>query len=153
VPDHLTPAGRSRVMSAIRSSNTKPELALRAALRQRGLAGYRLHVRDLPGMPDVAYTRWRVAVFVDGAFWHGHPDHFNPETANDYWRTKIARTQARDEAATRTLEAAGWQVLRAWDLEVRTAIDEVCERIEQALHAAGHPTAVPPQSHGASGAA
>jgi DNA mismatch endonuclease, patch repair protein len=79
-------------MAAIRSKNTKPELALRIALRRAGATGYRLHRRDLPGRPDVAFMRWKVAVFVDGVFWHGHPDFWDPDTASsDYWRTKISR--------------------------------------------------------------
>ncbi len=74
--DHLSPEGRSRNMAAIRSKDTKPELAMRAALRRAGATGYRLHRRDIPGRPDAAFIRWKVAVFVDGAFWHGHPDHW-----------------------------------------------------------------------------
>lgn len=139
MPDHLSTAGRSRVMAAIRSSDTKPELALRAELRRRGLTGYRLHRRDLPGTPDLAYVRWHVAVFVDGVFWHGHPEHFNPCPASDYWRTKIARTQQRDAAASRDLLATGWQVVRAWDLEVRSGVGGVADRVELALQAAGRP--------------
>jgi len=76
------------------------------------LTGYRLHRRDLPGKPDLAYVRWHVAVFVDGVFWHGHPDHFNSTIASDYWREKIARTQERDATADRDLLAAGLQVVR-----------------------------------------
>lgn len=144
MPDHLSPAGRSRVMAAIRSSNTQPELVLRAALRRRGLIGYRVHLRHLPGRPDVAYTRWRVAIFVDGAFWHGHPDHFNPVGATDYWKTKIERTRQRDRTATQALEGAGWHVVRVWDLDVATDLDGVCRGVEQALRAAGHPAASQP---------
>jgi DNA mismatch endonuclease (patch repair protein) len=94
-------------MAAIRSTNTGPERALRAALRERGATGYRIHLRSLPGRPDVAFTRWKVAVFVDGAFWHGHPDHFNPATATEYWRDKIKRTQERDRQADEALGAPG----------------------------------------------
>jgi DNA mismatch endonuclease (patch repair protein) len=135
--DHLTVAGRSRVMASIRSKDTKPELAVRSALRRRGMSGYRLHVAALPGRPDIAFTRWRVAVFLDGAFWHGHPAHFNSAAASEYWRAKIARTQERDLLANQNLEAAGWTVLRFWDFEVKEYLDELVDKIEGALRAAG----------------
>lgn len=124
-------------MAAIRSTNTKPELALRAALRAAGASGYRVHLRTLPGKPDVAFTRWRIAVFVDGAFWHGHPDHFNPATASQYWRDKIARTQERDRQADRSLEAAGWTVVRFWDFELRNNPVEQIGKVLAALAKAG----------------
>ena len=87
--DHLTPAARSRVMSRIRARNTGPELALRRALAAGGLRGWRCHVRWLPGRPDIAFTRWKVALFVDGCFWHGHPDFFTPGKSGGYWDAKI----------------------------------------------------------------
>lgn len=135
--DHLTPAGRSRNMAAIRSTDTRPELDLRAALRSVGATGYRVHLRTLPGKPDVAFTRWRVAVFVDGAFWHGHPSHFKSANASSYWRDKIARTQERDRAADRSLEAAGWTVVRFWDFELQDNPDGQVRRILDALAQAG----------------
>lgn len=85
----MSPDVRYRVMSSIRKTDTKPELALRRALRRHGITGYRLHARSIPGCPDVAFTRWRVAVFVDGVFWHGHPDYFQPGTKSPYWDAKI----------------------------------------------------------------
>jgi DNA mismatch endonuclease, patch repair protein len=135
--DHLSREGRSRVMAAIRAKNTKPELALRQALRQAGAVGYRVHLRTLPGRPDIAYTRWRVAVFVDGVFWHGHPDHFKPETASPYWRDKIARNRERDRMADTALKAAGWTVVRMWDLEVKGQPEAAAERVIRPLRMAG----------------
>lgn len=116
--DHLSKEGRSRNMAAIRSKNTKPEIALRMALRQLGYSGYRLHRKDIPGRPDIAFVGRRVAVFVDGAYWHGHPDHWHPESASEYWMTKITRNQERDRAANEKLVSQGWQVIRLWDFEV-----------------------------------
>jgi DNA mismatch endonuclease (patch repair protein) len=115
--DHLSPQGRSRNMAAIQSKNTKPERLLREELRRIGLTGYRIHPKVLPGKPDIAYTKWKVAVFTDGAYWHGHPEHTRAD-ASDYWRTKIARTQERDRIADDTLRSAGWTVLRLWDFDV-----------------------------------
>ncbi|WP_232517788.1 very short patch repair endonuclease [Mycobacterium intracellulare] len=136
--DHLSPQGRSRNMAAIRSKNTKPELALRKALREAGATGYRLHRKDVPGRPDLVFTRWKVAVFVDGVFWHGHPDHWNPETASsDYWRTKIARNIERDRAADAALSDMGWQVVRMWDQDVKADIGGCVDRVRQALAASG----------------
>jgi DNA mismatch endonuclease (patch repair protein) len=124
-------------MAAIRSTNTKPELALRAALRLAGATGYRIHLRTLLGKPDVAFTRWRVAVFVDGAFWHGHPDHFNPATASQYWRDKIARTQERDRQADQSLRDAGWRVVHFWDFELNEEPDMQIKKVLDALTEAG----------------
>lgn len=135
--DHLTTGGRSRVMASIHAVNTKPELAIRRELRLAGATGYRLHLRSLPGRPDVAFTRWRVAVFVDGVFWHGHPDHFNPVTASDYWRAKIARTQERDGKADAALASRGWAVVHIWDLEVKKDAPVAAGRILECLRAAG----------------
>ena len=138
VADHLSREGRSRNMAAIRAKNTKPELALRAALREAGATGYRLHRKDIPGRPDVAFIRWGVAVFVDGVFWHGHPDHWNPEKApSDYWRNKIARNIERDRAADAALPEMGWTVVRMWDQEVKADVAECARRITDALSVRG----------------
>ena len=136
--DHLSKEGRSRNMAAIRSTNTKPELALRSALRAAGLNGYRLHRKDLPGRPDIAFIRWKVAVFVDGVFWHGHPDHWNPEkAASDYWREKIARNIQRDRETDTKLNDLGWTVVRIWDQDIRTDLRGCAERVLVALRDAG----------------
>lgn len=136
--DHLSPAGRSRVMAAIRSKNTKPELALRHALRTAGATGYRIHRKDLPGNPDIAFIRWKVAVFVDGVFWHGHPDHWNPEkAASAYWRQKIAGNIARDKRATDDLRARGWNVIRIWDQDVKSDLPYCTQLVTAALLAGG----------------
>lgn len=125
-------------MAAIRAKNTQAELALRAALRQIGATGYRLHRKDIPGRPDIAFIRWKVAVFVDGVFWHGHPDHWNPEkAASDYWRTKIARNMERDRAADALLHEQGWAVVRVWDQDVKADLDGCTQRVAAALAASG----------------
>jgi DNA mismatch endonuclease, patch repair protein len=131
--DFLSKETRSRVMSRIRSKNTGPEMALRRALHQCGVRGWRCHPRSVPGKPDIAFTRWRVAVFVDGCFWHGHPDHFTPGKSGSYWDTKIARTKERDRIANETLDAAGWRVLRFWDFEVEGDLSQVRDRVCEVL--------------------
>jgi len=127
-------------MARIRSKDTKPELAIRQGLFALGVRGWRCHTRALPGRPDLAFTRWRVAVFVDGAFWHGHPDHFTFGKSGDYWDAKIARTQERDRLANEELDRRGWTVLRFWDFEVREKTATCLTRIVAALEEAGRPS-------------
>lgn len=130
----LDPEVRRRKMASIHSADTQPELVLRAALRHAGLTGYRVHLRELPGKPDVAYTRWKVAVFVDGVFWHGHPDHFQVGSRrNPYWDTKITRNMARDQLTNHRLLELGWQVVRLWDVEVLRDARGAVEAVRQAL--------------------
>jgi DNA mismatch endonuclease (patch repair protein) len=133
VADFLDPATRSRVMARIGSKDTKPELALSAALHAAGLRGWRLHRTELPGKPDLAWVGRHVAVFVDGRFWHGHPDYFTFGKSGAYWDAKIARTQERDRQATAALEAQGWTVLRFWDFQVEQEPLACVERIAEAL--------------------
>jgi DNA mismatch endonuclease, patch repair protein len=126
-------------MARIRSKDTKPELAVRQGLFALGLRGWRCHTRALPGRPDVAFTRWKVAVFVDGAFWHGHPDHFTFGKSGAYWDAKIARTQERDRLANEELGQRGWTVLRFWDFEIREKPATCLAEIVAALEKAGRP--------------
>jgi DNA mismatch endonuclease (patch repair protein) len=139
VPDHLSPAGRSRNMAAIRSKDTKPELLARRELYRRGVRGWRCHTKTIPGKPDVAFTRWKVAVFIDGAFWHGHPDHFTPGRSGVHWDAKISRTQERDRLANEALGVQGWTVLRFWDFEVNENVGRCVEAIMVALDESGRP--------------
>src|SRR5690348_13512702 len=127
--DIYPPETRSRVMARVRGRDTKPELALRKALWQQGVRGWRCHRRDLPGTPDLAFGRARVAVFVDGGFWHGHPSRYQQGKSGAYWDAKIARNIARDRAADESLAARGWAVLRVWDFEVNSDSDGVARRV------------------------
>lgn len=151
MPDHLSREGRSRNMAAIRAKNTRPELAVRRGLHAMGIRGWRCHAKDLPGKPDIAFTRWKVAVFVDGAFWHGHPDHFTFGKSGTYWDAKIARTQERDRQANTALIDQGWTVLRFWDFDVRDDLQGCLDQIQAALASAGRPGPVvqPATEHGA----
>ena len=131
--DNLTAEQRARTMSRIRRRDTTPELALRRGLWARGWRGYRTDDRRLPGRPDLAWTRARVAVFVDGKFWHGHPSAYRPGQHGEYWDTKIARNIERDRTADAELAAMGWMVIRFWDFEVRKQLDDCLARVEAAL--------------------
>jgi DNA mismatch endonuclease (patch repair protein) len=129
VTDFLSKETRSRVMSRIRSRDTKPEIALRQALWAAGARGWRVHTKRLPGRPDIAFTRWRVAVFVDGAFWHGHPDYFTPGKSGAYWDAKMERNKERDRLANEALAALGWTVIRLWDFEIESDLVACVDRV------------------------
>jgi DNA mismatch endonuclease, patch repair protein len=120
-------------MASIRKTDTRPELALRAALRALGTTGYRCHLRTLPGLPDIAFTRWRVAVFVDGVWWHGHPDWLPRGRRGPYWDAKISGNVERDQRVDAELADRGWAVLRLWDVDVlrdpRAAAELVITRL------------------------
>lgn len=120
---------RSRMMSQIRGKDTKPELALRRSLWRNGLRGYRCHYRRAPGRPDVAFVRGRVAIFVDGAFWHGHPEFFVFGKSGDRWDEKIRRNIERDREVDVALCDLGWTSVRIWDFEILEDSDAVVRRI------------------------
>lgn len=110
-------AAVSAQMQRMGRRDTAPELALRRALTALGLR-YRLHRRDLPGTPDIAFIGARVAVFVDGCFWHGCPDHgVMPKANRDWWRSKLEANRTRDEKKDRALEEAGWLPMHVWEHE------------------------------------
>ncbi|MEV0269699.1 very short patch repair endonuclease [Hamadaea sp. NPDC050747] len=111
-------AANRRSMLGNRNRDTVPEKALRSLLHAAGLR-YRVAAKPLPGMrrtADVVFGPTRIAVFIDGCFWHGCPDHFVPPKTNpEYWREKIARNVQRDRDTDQQLTAAGWLVLRFWE--------------------------------------
>jgi DNA mismatch endonuclease, patch repair protein len=116
-----TRAQRSAVMRAVKSRNTSPEIAVRALLRAFA-PGYRLHRKDIPGNPDIAYVGRKQAIFVHGCFWHGHDCARGaraPKANADYWRAKIARNRARDEANRLRLAELGWRALAIWECELK----------------------------------
>ena len=130
--DALTEAERSALMSRVKTRNTAPEVALRRALWAAGIRGWRLHPKAVPGRPDLAWIGRRVAVFVDGAFWHGHPDHYWGQSGA-FWDAKIARNRARDERVNAELAAKGWLVIRFWDFEVSRDLDVCVARMQTIL--------------------
>lgn len=119
MPDVFSKKKRSQVMAAVRSTgNRVTEGSLATMFRRHGIKGWRRHL-PLPGKPDFTFRHQRVAVFVDGCFWHGCPKHLRMPVSNrSYWRGKIARNQVRDRLITRTLRLDGWLVLRLWEHEL-----------------------------------
>ncbi len=119
--DNLTPSRRSENMRRIRSKGTAPELAVRKICRELGFTGYRIHRRDLPGKPDMAWIGRKIAIFVHGCFWHGHDcaeGIRKPKSNRDYWIPKIKRNQERDAEHLNALRRTGWRVLIVWDCEI-----------------------------------
>lgn len=114
--DVLTPAQRQRNMSAIRGSDTRPEMLLRRGLHAAGIR-FRLHVAEMPGRPDIVFPRQRAVILVHGCFWHGHncPLFRLPTTQPAFWATKIAGNRERDQRTAQALLATGWRTLTVWE--------------------------------------
>lgn len=113
---------RSENMRRIRGKDTKPEIIVRNILRSLGYPGYRLHRRDLPGTPDIAYIGRRKAIIINGCFWHGHDCKKGvrkPKSNQDYWLSKISRNQERDYANQKALSNLGWKILVVWECELK----------------------------------
>ena len=126
-----------KIMSSIHSQDTKPEMLIRKALFQDGFR-YRVHYRGLPGKPDVVFTRVKLAVFIDGDFWHGHNwvirdyGSFDEELKrySPFWQEKIQRNVERDRITTAALESMGWFVVRLWESDIRRDLKNCLSLIE-----------------------
>ena len=138
--DFLSPEERSIRMAAIHSASTKPEILLRHTFWHRGFR-YRMNDKKLPGKPDIVLPKYRAVIFIHGCFWHGHkncPIFKNPKSNTEYWSTKIARNQERDQRVWRELEAAGWSVIIVWECELKKAsLNGIIDRVEAEIKAAG----------------
>mgnify|MGYP002626345790 CR=1 FL=1 len=134
--DNLTPAQRHRNMQRIKSSDTKPEIMLRKALWHKGIR-YRKNISSLPGKPDIVLTRQKIAIFVDGDFWHARGNKNNPggqvESNKDYWQKKLARNVERDREVNDELTEMGWLVLRFWESDVKKDLEGCIKHIEEYL--------------------
>lgn len=131
--DVMTSEQRSRCMSNIKGKNTKPELKLRKALWSKGYR-YRLHA-SLLGRPDIIFPRQKLAIFVDGCFWHGCPVHgTSPKTNAEFWENKIKGNVERDRKITGQLTSDGWMVMRFWEHEINKNLDNIVENIIETLH-------------------
>lgn len=126
--DRLTKEQRSALMGRVRRKDTAPELALRSALHRRGLR-FRKNVKTLPGSPDIVFVGRRLAVFVDGNFWHGHDFDSWKEKLQPFWRAKIERNVERDAGNVADLEDLGWRVVRVWEKDVKKDVEAVADRI------------------------
>jgi DNA mismatch endonuclease Vsr len=119
--DTLSPADRSKRMALIRSKDTKPELLVRKALWAEGIR-FRLHVRGLPGKPDIVLPSLRIAIFVHGCYWHGHSCQKGriPKTNGLFWEEKFSTNKARDRRNRAQLRRDGWKVVVVWECSLST---------------------------------
>jgi DNA mismatch endonuclease (patch repair protein) len=131
-PQNAPTRARSLLMARVRRSGTAPEVTLRSALHS---VGYRYRINGgsgLPGTPDIVLRQLRLAIFVDGCFWHGCPCHGTvPKTNTDFWTAKILRNQSRDKQVDQSLKQLGWRVLRVWEHDVRDNVEKILRRVNR----------------------
>lgn len=125
----------SKSMRSNKGKGTKPELIVRQMLRELGYPGYRLNWKKAPGHPDIAYPGRRIAIFVNGCFWHHCPrcDLPMPKSHSDFWRTKIERNVQRDERKNGELVEAGWTVITIWECELKKERDWAVMKLRDVL--------------------
>ncbi len=131
------PEQRSRIMRAVKSADTGPELTVRRLAHRLGFR-FRLHRKDLPGKPDLVFPGRGKAIFVHGCFWHGHDcarGAREPKHNRDYWTGKIARNRQRDNTSLRELKKLGWKVLVIWECEIKR-LDRLERKLEKFLESA-----------------
>lgn len=135
--DDLTPEQRRKNMKNIRSKDTKIEIALRKALWKKGYH-YRKNVKELPGKPDIVFTKYKIAIFCDGEFFHGKDwevlkPKLEKSNNSEYWISKISKNRERDDDVNKQLLFAGWTVIRFWGKEIKSDLDECVRVIEEAI--------------------
>jgi DNA mismatch endonuclease (patch repair protein) len=118
--DVVSPEVRSRMMAGIRGTNTRPELTLRKGLFAAGYR-YRLHVRNLPGKPDIVFPRFKAVLFAHGCFWHGHDCHLfkTPSSRPEFWARKIGSNRATDLRVSKELAESGWRQGVVWECALK----------------------------------
>lgn len=125
----------SKIMSSVKDKNTRPELALRKELWRNDIKGYRLHWKKVPGRPDIAFPSKKLAIFVNGCFWHRCPycTPNIPKSNSDFWTTKFIRNVERDENKINQLKAINWKSIVIWECQIKTDIRNCVERINKIL--------------------
>ncbi|MEO6524385.1 MAG: very short patch repair endonuclease [Mucilaginibacter sp.] len=133
VPKH---ANVSKVMSANKAKNTKPEITLRRALWNSNIKGYRLNWKKVPGRPDIAFPGKKLAIFVMGCFWHRCPICANPlpKHNTDFWANKFDKNVTRDEKKKDELVKLGWRVITVWECELKRSLENIVFNIGQVVH-------------------
>ena len=134
MPEHFTPAERSRIMSRVKSSDTAPELLVRRLVHRLGYR-FRLHRRDLPGRPDLTLARLRKIINVHGCFWHLHHckhGRLAPRNNAAYWQKKREGNAARDRRTARELRRLGWDVLTIWECQTKD-LEKLAARVRMFL--------------------
>lgn len=125
----------SKYMRSNKSKNTKPEVLFRKALWKAGIRGYRLHWKKAPGKPDIAFPGKRIAIFLNGCFWHRCPkcQLGLPKHNSDFWQAKFARNVERDQEKVKALKNENWTVLVIWECELKEDISAQVEQVNQSL--------------------
>jgi len=128
---------RSYNMSRIRSKDTKPEMLVRRFLHKNGFR-YRLHVKTLPGKPDIVLPKYKTVIFIHGCFWHGHEGckyYVVPKTRTEWWLNKIGGNIANDNNAKAILQNAGWDIITIWECELKkSSLEETLANLLNLLH-------------------
>ena len=133
--DNHTREVRSKNMSHIRSTNSKPEEIVRKYLFSHGFR-YRKNVRKLPGCPDIVLPKYKTVIFVNGCFWHKHdcPRFVWPASNQEYWKPKILRNVERDKQNTALLKEAGWNIIVVWECELKKTVrEQTLERLSEQI--------------------
>ena len=132
--DSLTKEKRSWNMSQIKGSNTKPEIIVRSFLHKAGFR-FRLHIKDLPGKPDIVLKKYMTAIFVDGCYWHRHQGcklAYNPKSRKDFWQSKFEANIRRDRDVNRMYESISWTLIRIWQCEVNNKnLTELAKKLKK----------------------
>lgn len=136
--DSISAERRSWNMSRIRGRNTGPEMRLRSLLHRAGFR-FRLHVKDLPGKPDIVLPKYRTAIFVHGCFWHRHAGCRNttmPSTRTEFWQNKFDGNVERDRRNRAALEVAGWTVITVWECDLKADASGTVDRLSSKIREA-----------------
>jgi DNA mismatch endonuclease (patch repair protein) len=127
---------RSYNMSRIRSKDTKPELLVRKFLHKNGFR-YRLHVKDMPGKPDIVLPKYKSVIFIHGCFWHGHEGcryFVVPKTRTEWWLNKINGNATNDSKAESILKADGWNIIKVWECELKkSSLEDTFRQLQKSL--------------------
>lgn len=125
----------SHVMSAIKGKNTSPERKLRMALLRSRLKGFKIHIKSIPGMPDIVYPQTKTAIFVNGCFWHRCPKCKlkAPKTHTLYWKNKFTKNVFRDKRNIKLLKKIGWKTIIVWECELKKDIDRIVTKIAKII--------------------
>ena len=133
MPDTLSPEARSERMARVRSRDTKLEISFRRALWSAGVRGWRCNVRSIVGCPDLVWKGRKIAVFLDSAWWHGHPSRWTPGRLPGAWDSKIQTNKARDARVNAELGKSGWTVIRFFDFELSSDLTRCISEVQRAL--------------------
>lgn len=135
MPDNLTPEQRSYCMSRVKGKDTGLERVVRSELHKRGLR-FRKHVKELPGKPDIVFSKAKIVVFIDGGFWHGYRFPSWEHKVSDFWKKKISKSRERDTRNDRKLKDMGWTVIRLWQHDLERDFEGSIQKIISAVQEA-----------------